>query len=91
MNSGLLSTLCVLVFVVMGAFARVVAADVAAAEGRTELDVYVARPDDSYAWVKRDAGTFAGCEFAELTLTSQTWRGVPWKHRLFLVKPPVIQ
>ncbi len=91
MNSGLLSTLCVLVFVVMGAFARVVAADVVAAEGRTELDVYVARPDDSYAWVKRDAGTFAGCEFAELTLTSQTWRGVPWKHRLFLVKPPVIQ
>ena len=27
------------------------------------------------------------CKYVELTLTSQTWRGIVWKHQLFLVKP----
>jgi PhoPQ-activated pathogenicity-related protein len=48
---------------------------------------YVAAADNSYGWVKRTEGTILGCEYVELTLTSQTWRGVTWKHQLFVLKP----
>jgi PhoPQ-activated pathogenicity-related protein len=48
---------------------------------------YVAAKDDSFQWVKRSEGSVLGCKYVELTLTSQTWRGVVWKHQLFLIKP----
>lgn len=48
---------------------------------------YVAAKDDSYRWVKRTEGSVLTCKYIELTLTSQTWRGIVWKHQLFLVKP----
>ena len=54
------------------------------------LGAYVTAPDDSYAWVKRQQSQFGGCEYVALQLTSQTWRGIPWKHRLFVVKPPQV-
>lgn len=48
---------------------------------------YVAARDDSYRWVKRTEGSVLTCKYVELTLTSQTWKGIAWKHQLFLVKP----
>jgi PhoPQ-activated pathogenicity-related protein len=48
---------------------------------------YVAAKDDSYRWVKRSEGSVLTCKYVELTLTSQTWHGIVWKHQLFLVKP----
>ncbi len=51
------------------------------------LAEYVAAKDDSYGWVKRSSGSVLTCQYIELTLTSQTWRGIVWKHQLFLVKP----
>jgi PhoPQ-activated pathogenicity-related protein len=54
------------------------------------LAEYVAANDDSYRWVKRAEGSVATCKYVELTLTSQTWRGIPWKHQLFLVKPSLV-
>jgi PhoPQ-activated pathogenicity-related protein len=48
---------------------------------------YVAAKDDSYAWVKRSEGSVLTCKYAELILTSQTWRGITWKHQLFIIKP----
>jgi len=48
---------------------------------------YVTAQDDSYAWTKRSEGTVLTCKYAELILTSQTWRGIPWKHQLFILKP----
>jgi len=51
------------------------------------LAEYVAAKDDSYGWVKRSEGSVLTCKYVELTLTSQTWRGIVWKHQLFLVKP----
>ena len=51
------------------------------------LSNYVAEPDDSYAWTKRSEGSVLTCKYVELMLTSQTWRGIPWKHQLFLLKP----
>jgi PhoPQ-activated pathogenicity-related protein len=51
------------------------------------LAEYVATKDDSYKWVKRSEGSVLSCKYVELTLTSQTWRGITWKHQLFLLKP----
>ena len=48
---------------------------------------YVAKPDASYGWKLRREGSVAGTQFAELTLTSQTWRDIVWKHQLFILRP----
>ncbi len=63
-------------------------ASVADASPDGPLAEYVARRDDSYGWVERRLGDLNGTPYAELTLTSQTWRGIPWKHQLYLIKPP---
>ncbi len=48
---------------------------------------YVARPDDSYRWVKRQETKFGKGSYVELTLTSQTWHDIVWKHQLFILRP----
>jgi len=52
-----------------------------------ELARYVARPDASYAFHVLRTGRLHGAEYLEAIVTSQTWRGIPWKHQLFMVKP----
>jgi PhoPQ-activated pathogenicity-related protein len=52
-----------------------------------KLAEYIARPDPSFAWREVGSGNLAGAEFAEYLLTSQTWRGVTWKHQLFVLRP----
>nr|VFJ75331.1 MAG: PhoPQ-activated pathogenicity-related protein [Candidatus Kentron sp. FW] len=52
------------------------------------LAEYVAKPDASYQWVKRREGRVGRTVYAELNLTSQTWRGIVWEHRLFVIRPP---
>jgi len=59
----------------------------AAAELTGPLAEYVAQQDDSYGWTKRREGDLLGGKFVELTLTSQTWRGIVWKHSLFVYQP----
>ncbi|HJQ79603.1 MAG TPA: PhoPQ-activated protein PqaA family protein [Lacipirellulaceae bacterium] len=54
------------------------------------LEQYVAKPDSSYQWKKRREGSLGSGEFVELTLTSQTWRDVPWKHQLFIYRPSTV-
>ncbi|MCH8923601.1 MAG: PhoPQ-activated pathogenicity protein [Planctomycetes bacterium] len=51
------------------------------------LAAYVAKPDDSFRWVKRRDGKLGKTSYAELILTSQTWRGIVWKHQLFILRP----
>lgn len=58
-----------------------------AAEKSSPLAEYVAAPDDSFGWVKRRQGKLGEAEYVELTLTSQTWRDIAWKHQLFVLKP----
>src|SRR4051795_13773336 len=73
---------CVLLIFVSGAAAR---------EPLTgPLADYVKAKDDSYQWSKRSEGSVLSCKYAELILTSQTWRGIPWKHQLFIIKPSQI-
>jgi PhoPQ-activated pathogenicity-related protein len=52
-----------------------------------ELALYVAAPDASYAWREVQSRRIGSTEVTELVLTSQTWRGIPWKHHLILARP----
>ncbi len=48
---------------------------------------YVARPDKNLAWRQVDAGKIGTADYVEYVLTSQTWRGIEWKHQLFVLRP----
>jgi len=54
------------------------------------LHAYVAKADKNYGWVKRREGTVLGVSYAELTLTSQKWKDITWRHQLFVIKPPEV-
>jgi PhoPQ-activated pathogenicity-related protein len=51
------------------------------------LAEYVNKEDKSYAWTKRQEGSIGSGKYAELTLTSQTWKDIVWKHQLFVYRP----
>lgn len=53
----------------------------------TALAEYVAEPDSSFTWRIQGHHEAEGAEIAQLVLQSQTWRGVAWKHQLFMIKP----
>lgn len=55
------------------------------------LEAYVAQPDASLQWRQRGEGELMGGQYVELTLTSQTWRGVAWKHQLFVYRPATVR
>jgi PhoPQ-activated pathogenicity-related protein len=51
------------------------------------LSDYVARPDPVFSWATRSAGRYRGAQWVELSLISQVWRGIPWRHQLYLIRP----
>lgn len=55
--------------------------------GSGELAAYVARPDESFSRREVRFGRIGNTEYVEYLLTSQTWRGIPWKHQLFVLRP----
>lgn len=57
-------------------------------ESSAVLRDYVNRADASYGWVVRQRSQWGGCDVVELTLTSQTWQELVWRHRLFVIVPP---
>lgn len=48
---------------------------------------YIAKVDSSYHWVEHHRSSLNEVSFAELTLTSQRWRDIVWKHQLYIIKP----
>lgn len=54
------------------------------------LAEYVARLDPDFGWTERSAGRLGATQYVELSLTSQEWRGVTWKHQLYVVKPSTL-
>ena len=58
-----------------------------ARDGAPALFDYVAADDASYSWELIAHETVDAAEIVELRLHSQTWRGLRWRHRLFLLKP----
>ncbi|HEX7011394.1 MAG TPA: PhoPQ-activated protein PqaA family protein [Steroidobacteraceae bacterium] len=51
------------------------------------LAAYLAAADDSFAWREVRTGRVGSATYVELLMTSQTWRGIPWKHQLFVLRP----
>jgi PhoPQ-activated pathogenicity-related protein len=69
--------------------ALLAAALMLAAPARAEdalLD-YLHNDDPSFAFELRQEGRIGAAAWAELRLVSQTWRGIPWRHQLFVVHP----
>ena len=69
---------------------RAAAAEVEVAALAGPLADYVAKEDKSYQWTKRREGKLGDGDYVELTLTSQTWKDIVWKHQLFIYKPAKI-
>ncbi len=57
------------------------------ADSLTALDRYVAAPDDSYGWKVVQTTSNAAGQVTYIELTSQTWRGIVWKHQMFVCIP----
>jgi len=51
------------------------------------LAAYIARPDPSFSRREVMSGRVGKAEYVEYLLTSQTWRGIAWKHQLFVLRP----
>jgi PhoPQ-activated pathogenicity-related protein len=69
-----------IVFVLWGLF-------VTASALRADLKTYVNEPDKAYRWEKRDEAEVFGVKCVELRMTSQEWRGIQWKHLLYVARP----
>jgi PhoPQ-activated pathogenicity-related protein len=55
---------------------------------RADLESYVKAPDDSYGWSVEKTTDLPGIGSAlTVRLTSQTWKGIPWKHWLSVIRP----
>lgn len=61
------------------------------AEPNAVLADYVSAGDPSFAWHERQHRMLLGHEIVELIVTSQTWRDIPWRHQLFIIKPAVMR
>lgn len=56
-----------------------------------ELAAYVKRADESYGWREVSSGRVGTAEYVEYLMTSQTWRGIEWKHQLFVLRPSTMK
>ena len=56
------------------------------ARTETDLDRYIARPESAYKWSEAPELVESQNE-TDLRLTSQTWQGKPWTHRLQIFTP----
>lgn len=80
--------------VLSGAFALALAAPSWSQDGLAadaELAAYVNQPDESFGWREVSSGRVGTAEYVEYILTSQTWRGIEWKHQLFVLRPSTMK
>jgi PhoPQ-activated pathogenicity-related protein len=52
---------------------------------------YVAKPDAAYSWSKAGEQSVDGCRVIDLSMTSQVWQGITWKHTIQLFIPAAIR
>ncbi len=55
-----------------------------------DLDAYVHQPDKSFVWSQTSNHDTANGKVISIDLTSQTWRGIPWKHAMRVYVPATI-
>lgn len=53
----------------------------------TALRDYVAAEDASYRWTCQQSGKIDSVSWSRLHVVSQTWRGVPWRHVVWIFLP----
>ena len=82
--SSLRQRLCVAAFILCAGLAR---ANDGPPMPSGELEAYIARTDESFRWYEVNSGRIGDIEYTEYLLTSQTWRGIEWKHQFFLLWP----
>lgn len=58
---------------------------------RADLREYVQRPDDSFRYRMVRTQRVGAATAHTLELTSQTWRGIPWRHWLVVVVPDELE
>ena len=58
-----------------------------AEKASSSLSNYLANGDDTYQWEIMNQGKVGETRYAELRLTSQTWKSLVWKHQLFVLIP----
>ena len=56
-----------------------------------DLASYVAGRDESFGWREVASGKWETPNTSSICWTSQTWRGAPWKHQFFLLRPGNMQ
>jgi PhoPQ-activated pathogenicity-related protein len=61
------------------------------AEKDLPLRQFVVAEDDSYSWSAVNESRRGDVITSELRMTSQTWQGVAWKHRMFVVRPETLK
>jgi PhoPQ-activated pathogenicity-related protein len=54
---------------------------------RADLDAYVRRVDGTFAWTANGQKVAPQGTIHDLTLTSQVWQEIPWKHQLRIFEP----
>jgi PhoPQ-activated pathogenicity-related protein len=57
----------------------------------TALQAYLKTPDKSFKWEVRQRQKSDGISFFQIIFTSQTWRGIVWKHELTLMIPDTLK
>lgn len=60
-------------------------------EPSSALADYVAKPDSSFSWREISEGRVGDTSFVAFMMVSQTWRGTPWKHLFFVLRPDSMQ
>lgn len=53
---------------------------------RADLASYIARPEAVYSWEQRSTRDDAAGSVQELAMTSQTWQGNVWKHKILVFR-----
>ena len=57
----------------------------------TTLDSYIARDEAAYKWEKISQKKIGKNDVTTLLVTSQTWQGIEWKHRVEIATPEKIE
>jgi PhoPQ-activated pathogenicity-related protein len=56
----------------------------------TALQSYLKTPDPSFKWEIRNKQKGEGISYYQIIFTSQTWRGIVWKHELTMLIPDTV-
>lgn len=70
---------------------RLAQVEAAKAPLHTPLDDYIARPEPEYKWEKTATQDMGVVVTYDLRLTSQTWQGKPWTHRVQVFRPAEVR